>query len=79
MPTLFDKIYDSHVVVKPQEGPPLIYADRHLVHEVTSPQAFEGLRHTGRKLRRPGPHLCGGRPCGAHRNRTRPAFGRRGG
>jgi 3-isopropylmalate/(R)-2-methylmalate dehydratase large subunit len=51
--TLFDKIWDSHVVDKQDEGTFLIYIDRHLVHEVTSPQAFEGLRASGRKVRRP--------------------------
>lgn len=51
--TLFDKIWDSHVVHKQDDGTCLIFIDRHLVHEVTSPQAFEGLRLSGRKLRRP--------------------------
>src|SRR5688572_33191706 len=51
--TLFDKIWDSHVVHTQDDGTCLIYIDRHLVHEVTSPQAFEGLRATGRKVRRP--------------------------
>ncbi len=51
--TLFDKIWDSHVVEKRDDGSFLIYIDRHLVHEVTSPQAFEGLRMAGRKVRRP--------------------------
>ncbi len=53
--TLFDKIWDQHVVVEPDdEGKPyLIYIDLHLVHEVTSPQAFEGLRLSGRGVRRP--------------------------
>ena len=51
--TLFDKIWDSHVVERQEDGTCLIYIDRHLVHEVTSPQAFEGLRLTGRKVRRP--------------------------
>jgi 3-isopropylmalate/(R)-2-methylmalate dehydratase large subunit len=51
--TLFDKIWDSHLVDRQDDGTCLIYIDRHLVHEVTSPQAFEGLRATGRKLRRP--------------------------
>src|SRR3984893_16324514 len=51
--TLFDKIWDSHVVDKQDEETFLIYIDRHLVHEVTSPQAFEGLRASGRKVRRP--------------------------
>src|ERR1700761_8477566 len=51
--TLFDKIWDSHVVEKLPDGTCILYIDRHLVHEVTSPQAFEGLRMAGRKLRRP--------------------------
>lgn len=51
--TLFDKIWDAHVVEEQQDGPSLIYIDLHLVHEVTSPQAFEGLRLTGRTVRRP--------------------------
>ncbi len=51
--TLFDKIWDSHVVETQEDGTCLIYIDRHLVHEVTSPQAFEGLRVAGRKVRRP--------------------------
>jgi 3-isopropylmalate/(R)-2-methylmalate dehydratase large subunit len=51
--TLFDKIWESHVVDRQADGTCLIYIDRHLVHEVTSPQAFEGLRASGRKVRRP--------------------------
>ena len=51
--TLFEKIWESHVVVEKQNGPSLIYIDRHLVHEVTSPQAFDGLRMNKRKVRRP--------------------------
>ena len=51
--TLFDKIWDSHVVSRQDDGTCLIYIDRHLVHEVTSPQAFEGLRLAGRRVRRP--------------------------
>ena len=51
--TLFEKIWDNHVVTTLSDGTALIYIDRHLVHEVTSPQAFEGLRLTGRKVRRP--------------------------
>jgi len=50
--TLFDKIWESHVVDQQEDGTCLIYIDRHLVHEVTSPQAFEGLRVAGRKVRR---------------------------
>ena len=49
--TLFEKIWDSHIVHKSDDGTCLIYIDRHLVHEVTSPQAFEGLRMAGRKVR----------------------------
>ena len=51
--TLLDKIWDDHVVCSPAGELPLLYIDRHLVHEVTSPQAFEGLRLAGRKVRRP--------------------------
>src|SRR6266542_289341 len=51
--TLFEKIWDSHVVREAAGEPALLYIDLHLVHEVTSPQAFEGLRLTGRTLRRP--------------------------
>ena len=51
--TLFDKVWDSHVVERLPDGTCVLYIDRHLVHEVTSPQAFEGLRNAGRKVRRP--------------------------
>ena len=51
--TLFDKIWDAHVVHRQDDGTCLIYIDRHLVHEVTSPQAFEGLRNAGRQVRAP--------------------------
>ncbi|WP_297370693.1 3-isopropylmalate dehydratase large subunit [Acidocella sp.] len=50
--TLFDKIWDAHVVDRMEDGTCVLYIDRHLVHEVTSPQAFEGLRAAGRKVRR---------------------------
>jgi 3-isopropylmalate/(R)-2-methylmalate dehydratase large subunit len=50
--TLFDKIWDAHVVDRLEDGTCVLYIDRHLVHEVTSPQAFEGLRLAGRKVRR---------------------------
>jgi 3-isopropylmalate/(R)-2-methylmalate dehydratase large subunit len=59
MPTLFEKIWDAHVVTTGiagagrDDGPALLYVDLHLVHEVTSPQAFEGLRLAGRRVRRP--------------------------
>jgi 3-isopropylmalate/(R)-2-methylmalate dehydratase large subunit len=53
MKTLYDKIWDSHLVSEQPGKPSLIYIDLHLVHEVTSPQAFEGLRLAGRKVRRP--------------------------
>ncbi len=51
--TLYDKIWDDHLVDEQPDGTCLLYIDRHLVHEVTSPQAFEGLRLTGRKVRAP--------------------------
>ncbi len=51
--TLYDKIWDAHLVDEAEDGTCLLYIDRHLVHEVTSPQAFEGLRMAGRKVRRP--------------------------
>jgi 3-isopropylmalate/(R)-2-methylmalate dehydratase large subunit len=52
--TLFEKIWDAHLVARPEGRSPIIYIDLHLVHEVTSPQAFDGLRAAGRKVRQPG-------------------------
>ena len=51
--TLYDKIFDDHVADRQEDGTCLLYIDRHLVHEVTSPQAFEGLRMAGRTVRHP--------------------------
>lgn len=51
--TLYDKIWDDHLVTNNEDGTSLLYIDRHLVHEVTSPQAFEGLRMAGRQVRAP--------------------------
>src|ERR1700758_448727 len=51
--TLFEKLWDAHVVCEPSDQPPLLYIDLHLVHEVTSPQAFDGLRAAGRLVRQP--------------------------
>jgi 3-isopropylmalate/(R)-2-methylmalate dehydratase large subunit len=51
--TLFEKVWQQHLVAEPEGEPALLYVDLHLVHEVTSPQAFDGLRMAGRKLRRP--------------------------
>jgi 3-isopropylmalate/(R)-2-methylmalate dehydratase large subunit len=51
--TLFEKVWEQHVVVEPKGEPTIVYIDLHLVHEVTSPQAFDGLRMAGRRLRRP--------------------------
>src|SRR6202045_2313755 len=51
--TLYEKIWDNHLVHQEDDKPSLIYIDRHLVHEGTSPQAFSGLRAEGRKVRRP--------------------------
>jgi 3-isopropylmalate/(R)-2-methylmalate dehydratase large subunit len=56
--TLYDKIWHDHLVDEQPDGTCLIYIDRHLVHEVTSPQAFEGLRLSGRKVRAPEKTLC---------------------
>jgi 3-isopropylmalate/(R)-2-methylmalate dehydratase large subunit len=53
MPTLFDKLWQSHIVREARGEPTLLYIDLHLIHEVTSPQAFDGLRQVGRKVRRP--------------------------
>ena len=53
MRTIIDKIWDAHVVAAADAAPPLIYIDLHLVHEVTSPQAFDGLRARGVRVRRP--------------------------
>src|ERR671931_320234 len=52
--TLADKVYDAHVLRRAEGEPDLLYIDLHLVHEVTSPQAFDGLRLAGRQVRRPG-------------------------
>src|SRR5689334_24990863 len=51
--TLFEKVWDNHVVTAPSGQAPLLYVDLHLVHEVTSPQAFDGLRAAGRGVRTP--------------------------
>ena len=51
--TLYDKIWDSHLVHVDDNGVAILYIDRHLTHEVTSPVAFAGLRASGRKVRRP--------------------------
>src|SRR5437773_7208215 len=56
--TLYDKIWDGHLVDEQPDGTCLLYVDRHLVHEVTSPQAFEGLRLAKRKVRAPGKTLA---------------------
>jgi len=56
--TLFEKVWNNHVVVEPAGEPTILYIDLQLVHEVTSPQAFEGLRLAGRKLRRPDRHIA---------------------
>jgi 3-isopropylmalate/(R)-2-methylmalate dehydratase large subunit len=52
--TLYDKIWNDHLVDQQDDGTALLFVDRHLVHEVTSPQAFEGLRNSNRKVRQPG-------------------------
>ena len=65
--TLAEKVWDDHLVVKGENGEPdLIYIDLHLVHEVTSPQAFDGLRAEGRGAATPGPHDRDGGPQHPH-------------
>lgn len=56
--TLYDKLWDSHIVADLGDGQALLYIDRHLLHEVSSPQAFVALREAGRRLRRPETHLA---------------------
>ncbi len=56
--TLYDKIWDDHLISTQEDGTGLLYIDRHLVHEVTSPQAFEGLRNAGRKVHEPAKTLA---------------------
>jgi len=56
--TMFEKVWDQHVVVEPRGEPTILYIDLQLVHEVTSPQAFDGLRLAGRKLHRPDRHIA---------------------
>ncbi len=56
--TLYDKLWQSHIVEQQDDGNSLIYIDRHIIHEVTSPQAFEGLREAGRSLAQPGAMLA---------------------
>jgi len=51
--TLYDKIWNEHLVHQQEDGTALLYVDRHLIHEVTSPQAFEGLRVANRRVRKP--------------------------
>ena len=51
--TLYDKIWEDHLVHQQSDGTTILYVDRHLIHEVTSPQAFEGLRIQKRNVRRP--------------------------
>ena len=51
--TLYEKIWNEHIVHQQDDGTTLLYVDRHLIHEVTSPQAFEGLRISNRKVRKP--------------------------
>ncbi len=51
--TLYDKIWKEHLVYQQDDGTSLLFVDRHLIHEVTSPQAFEGLRNSKRKVRQP--------------------------
>ena len=51
--TIYDKIWEEHLVHEQDDGTSLLFVDRHLIHEVTSPQAFEGLKNTNREVRQP--------------------------
>ncbi len=70
--TLYDKLWDAHVVTDYGDGSALLYIDRQLVHEVSSPQAFEGLRTNGRRVRRPETHLAVADHAVPTRHRDRP-------
>ena len=70
--TMYEKIWDSHLVVDEAGQAPLLYVDRHLMHEVTSPQAFEGLRLSGRKVRNPHSILATMDHCVPTKNRDLP-------
>jgi 3-isopropylmalate/(R)-2-methylmalate dehydratase large subunit len=70
--TMYEKIWDSHLVVEAEGQAPLIYVDRHLMHEVTSPQAFEGLRMSNRKVRNPHSILATMDHCVPTKNRNLP-------
>ena len=70
--TMYEKIWDSHLVVEAEGQAPLLYVDRHLMHEVTSPQAFEGLRLAGRKVRNPHSILATMDHCVPTKNRHLP-------
>src|SRR3984957_10671569 len=70
--TLYDKIWDDHVIEAAPDGTALIYIDRHIVHEVTSPQAFEGLRLAGRKVHAPDKTLLAVHHKGPTHNRHLP-------
>ena len=70
--TMYEKIWDSHLVCEAAEQAPLLYVDRHLMHEVTSPQAFEGLRNANRKIRNPHSILATMDHCVPTKNRELP-------
>jgi 3-isopropylmalate/(R)-2-methylmalate dehydratase large subunit len=70
--TMYEKIWNSHFVIEETGQAPLLYVDRHLMHEVTSPQAFEGLRLTGRKVRNPHSILATMDHCVPTKNRDKP-------
>ncbi len=70
--TMYEKIWDSHLVVEVTGQAPLLYVDRHLMHEVTSPQAFEGLKLSGRKVRNPHSILATMDHCVPTKNRNLP-------
>ncbi len=74
--TIIEKLWDSHVVAEQPGAPALLYIDLHLVHEVTSPQAFDGLRERGLKVRRPDLTFATVRPQHAHHAARCPSWTR---
>ena len=70
--TMYEKIWDSHLVYEAEGQAPLLYVDRHLMHEVTSPQAFEGLRQANRKVRNPQSILATMDHCVPTKDRDKP-------
>ena len=70
--TMYEKIWDAHLVHEEEGQSPVVYIDRHLLHEVTTPQAFEGLKDANRKVRRPRANLATLDHCVPTKDRDKP-------